>query len=202
MLQPLTPSSERAPSQRRQAFDVGRKIKIFRQHSFVLAGFVVLWLSMLYPSNSSTWMWVATAGIAVALIMLPQICWATCSSSKRQWIWTVSAFCGVSVFFSIMQMLEYPIIRGVESEVPWWESRNWARAGGIVGLPITFLAWTDLGSNDRRSWILFGSSFAWSLMLVPVFAAMLAVVRQQSLLSGKLRKANKPEMATPRNPCD
>lgn len=176
-------------------------MKIFRQHSFVFAGFVVLWLSMLYPSNSSTWMWVATAGIAVALIMSPQICWAVDSSSVRHWIWIVSALGGVTVFFSIMQMLHYPIIRLIESDVPWWESQNWARAGEITGLPISVLVWIDLGSDDTRSWILFGSSLAWSLMLVPVFAAMLAVVRQHPLLSGKL-EPNKPQMATPNQPPD
>jgi hypothetical protein len=175
-------------------------MKIFRQHSYVFAGFLVLWLSMLYPSNSSIWVWVATAGIAVALIIFPQIYWPAGSSSSRQWIWTVSAFCGVSVFLSIIQMLEYPIIRGVDSEVPWWENQNWARAGGAVGLPITFLAWTDLGSNDRRYWILFGSTLAWSSMLVPAFAALLFAVRQLPFLSGKPEEPNKARRDNPHQP--
>ena len=166
-------------------------MKIISQYIFVFAGFLVFWLTMLYPSDSSTWLWVSTTGIAVALIILPQILPTADSSNARQWIWTVAALCGVSVFFSIMQMLEYPIIRGVESDVPWWESRNWASAGGIVGLPITFLVWTDLGGGDRRSFILVGSTIAWSLVIVPVIAAVLSAMRQLTSQTGEHKKPNK-----------
>lgn len=151
---------------------------IGQQHLFIFAGFLVLWLTMLYPNNSSAWIWVATAGISASFIILPQICRTAGSFNVRQWIWTVSAFCGVSVFFSIMQMLNYPIVRGIDSDVPWLENRQWARAGGVLGLPISWLAWKDWSSSDLRASILVGTGLIWSLLLVPVFAGIITLARR------------------------
>jgi hypothetical protein len=153
-------------------------MKMKTQYFFVFLGFLALWCTMMYPDDSPAWIWMLTIGLVVVLIILPQVLRIADPMDSRRWIWTVSALIGVSVFVSILQMLEYPLIRGIEAEIPWWESRQWARTGAIIGLPIAWLVWKDWWNNDIRSWIFGGLGFTWSLVLIPVFAGVLTIIRQ------------------------
>jgi hypothetical protein len=137
---------------------------------------------MLFPEDTSLWVWAVVGVISIAAAFLPLILVSGNRIVSLRCAAWVSLLTAATAYASIQQMLHYPLKPRLEGPVPFWESAIWADVGSIVGFPVAILAMGDLGDSETRVRLLAIAALLWSFVIGLATMGVLIVLGHISIM--------------------